>query len=66
MPINNSTTFLNRFFYANDTYSADEIDKKVDAFVISFCLENKMINTVFQNDKRLYHLLPEGKKVIRR
>ena len=66
MLIDNSTTFLHSFFLNADTYSADAIDRKVDSFVIQFCIENKMIDVVYVNDKRLYRILPEGKKVIKR
>lgn len=65
MPIDNSTTFLHSFFLGGDTYSADAIDRKVDSFVIQFCIENKMIDEVYVNDKRMYRILPEGKKVIK-
>ena len=43
MLIDNSTTFLHSFFLGGDTYSADAIDRKVDSFVIQFCIENKKI-----------------------
>lgn len=66
MPINNSSTFLHCFFFSSDTYSADIIDKKVEPLIIQFCIENKMIDIVYKNDKRLYRILPEGKKVIKR
>lgn len=66
MLIDNSTTFLHSFFLKDDTYSADAIDRKVDSFVIQFCIENKMIDVVYANDKRLYRILPEGKKVVKR
>lgn len=65
MLIDNSRTFLHSFFFGGDTYSADAIDKKVDSFVIQLCIENKMIDVVYANDKRLYRILPEGKKVIK-
>ena len=65
MLIDNSTTFLHRFFLGGDTYSADAIDRKVDSFVIQFCIENKMIDVVYDHDKRMYRVLPEGKKVIK-
>lgn len=65
MLIDNSTTFLHSFFLGGDTYSADAIDRKVDSFVIQFCIENKMIDVVYDNDKRMYRILPEGKKVIK-
>lgn len=65
MLIDNSATFLHSFFLGGDTYSADAIDRKVDSFVIQFCIENKMIDVVYDNDKRLYRILPEGKKVIK-
>ena len=65
MLIDNSTTFLHSFFLGGDTYSADAIDRKVDSFVIQFCLENKMIDVVYDHDKRMYRILPEGKKVIK-
>ena len=65
MLIDNSTTFLHSFFLGGDTYSADAIDRKVDSFVIQFCIENKMIDVVYVNDKRMYRILPEGKKAIK-
>ena len=65
MLIDNSTTFLHRFFLGGDKYSADVIDRKVDAFVVQFCIQQKMIDVVYENGKRMYHLLPEGEKVIK-
>lgn len=65
MLIDNSTTFLHSFFLGGDTYSADAIDRKVDSFIIQFCIGNKMIDVVYVNDKRMYRILPEGKKVIK-
>lgn len=65
MLIDNSTTFLHSFFLGGDTYSADVIDRKVDSFVIQFCIENKMIDVVYDHDKRMYRILSEGKKVIK-
>lgn len=62
--INNSTTFLHTFFFAADTYSADVIDRKVDPFVVQACCSNHMIDVIWNNGKRLYHILPEGKKII--
>lgn len=64
MLIDNSTTFLYSFFLGSDTYSADVIDRKVDTFVIQSCIANKMIDVVYDYDKRMYRILPEGKKVI--
>lgn len=64
MLIDNSTTFLHSFFLSADTYSADVIDKKVDPFVVQFCIENKMIDVVHIKDKRMYRIRPEGKKII--
>ena len=64
MLIDNSTTFLHRFFLGSDKYSADVIDRKVDAFVVQFCIQQKMIDVVYDNGKRMYRLLPEGEKVI--
>jgi len=64
MPIDNTTTFLHKFFFGSDTYSADVIDKKVEPFVVQICLENKMIDEIFINGKRLYRILSEGKKVL--
>ena len=66
MPIDNTTTFLHKFFFSSDTYSADAIDKKVEPFVVQFCLENKMLEEVFSNGKRLYRVLSEGKKALKR
>ena len=64
--IDNSTTFLHKFFFASDTYSADKIDTMVEAFVVQFCVGKKMIDTVYENGKRLYRILPEGRKIIGR
>lgn len=64
MLIDNSTTFLHSFFLGCDTYSADVIDRKVNAFVIQSCIKDKMIDVVYDNGKRMYHILPKGKKVI--
>ena len=61
-----STEFLHSFFFGSDTYSADAIDRKVAADVIDFCLENRMIEVTWNNGKRLYRILSEGKKVIDR
>lgn len=66
MAIDNSTTFLHRFFFANDTYSADAIDKKVDEFIVQICLDNHLIDVVWNNDTRLYRILPEGKKILKK
>ena len=66
MLINNSTTFLNSFFFDADTYSADAIDRKVDSFVIQVCIDKKMIDEVYIRGKRMYRILSEGKKVINR
>ena len=66
MLINNSTTFLNSFFFDADTYSADAIDRKVDSFVIQVCIDKKMIDVVYTNGKRMYRILAEGKKAIKR
>lgn len=65
MAIDNSTTFLHTYFFGNNEYSADAIDQKVDQFVIRFCIDNNMIDMVFQNGKRLYRILPKGKEVIK-
>lgn len=65
MAINNTTTFLHSFFLGCDTYSADEIDRKVEPDVVQFCIANHMIDVVWNNDKRLYRILPEGKKVLK-
>ncbi len=64
--IQRSTEFLHSFFFGSDTYSADAIDRKAAAGVIDFCLENRMIEVTWNNGKRLYRILPEGKKVIDR
>ena len=64
--IRRSTEFLYSFFFGSDTYSADAIDRKVAADVIDFCLENRMIEVTWNSGKRLYRILPEGKKVIDR
>ena len=64
MLIDNSTTFLHSFFLGFDTYSADVIDRKVNAFVIQSCIKYKLIDIVYDNGKRMYRLLPEGKRVI--
>ena len=66
MFIDNSATFLHSFFFSADTYSADAIDKKVDSFVIQVCIDKKMIDEVYINGKRMYRILPEGKKAIKR
>ena len=66
MLIDNTTRFLNTFFFDSDTYSADKIDKMVTRFVIQICLDQDMIETVFSNGKRLYHILQEGKRAIGR
>lgn len=66
MLIDNSTTFLHSFFLNADIYSADAIDRKVDPFVIQFCIENKMIDAIYVNGKRMYRMLPEGKKILKR
>ena len=65
MFIDNSTKFLHSFFLNADIYSADAIDKKVVPFVIQFCVDNKMIEVIYVNSKRMYRILPEGKKVIK-
>ena len=64
--IQNSTEFLHSFFFGGELYSADTIDRKVAVEVIDFCLRNKMIEVTQNNGKRLYRILPEGKKVIDR
>lgn len=64
MLIDNTTRFLNTFFFNCDTYSADKIDKMVTPFVIQICLDLDMIETVINDGKRLYHILPEGKRAI--
>ena len=64
MLIDNSTKFLHTYFLGSDTFSADVIDRKVNAFVIQSCIKDKMIDVVYDNGKRLYRILPEGKKVI--
>lgn len=64
--IQNSTEFLHSFFFNGELYSADAIDRKVAADVVDFCLGNKMIEVTWDNGKRLYRILPEGKKVIGR
>jgi len=66
MAIDNTTTFLHTFFFGTDTYSADAIDGKVERFVVEFCLENHLINVVRNNGVRLYHILPEGKRILGR
>ena len=66
MAIDNTTTFLHTFFFGTDTYSADAIDRKVERFVVEFCLENHLIDVVRNNGVRLYHILPEGKRILRR
>lgn len=66
MAIDNTTTFLHRFFFSSDTYSANVIDRKVEPFVVQFCLNNRMIDIVWNNDARLYRILPEGKKILKR
>ena len=65
MFIDNSTKFLHSFFLNADIYSADAIDKKVVPFVIQFCVDNKMIDVIYVNSKRMYRILPKGKKVIK-
>lgn len=64
--IQSSTELLYSFFFGSDTYSADAIDRKAAADVIDFCLENRLIEVTWNNGKRLYRILPEGKKVIDR
>ena len=64
MAIDNTTTFLHSFFFGSDTYSADVIDRKVEQFVVQFCLDNHLIDVVWNNDARLYRLLPEGKRIL--
>ena len=66
MLIDNSTTFLHSFFLNADIYSANAIDRKVVPFVIQCCIEDKMIDVIYVNGKRMYRILPEGKKVIKR
>lgn len=66
MLIDNSTKFLHTFFFDVDTYSADVIDRKVNSFVIQTCIDNNMIDVVYEHDKRMYRILTEGKKVIKR
>ena len=64
MAINNTTTFLHSFFFSEDTYSADVIDKKVEAFIVQFSLDNHIIDVIWKDSKRLYRILPEGKKIL--
>lgn len=64
--IQDSVEFLHSFFFGSQIYSADAIDRKVATGVIDFCLENRMIEITWNNGKRLYRILPEGKKVIDR
>lgn len=64
--IDNTTTFLHAFFFSQDEYSADYIDRNVDPFVVQFSLSNKLITTVGRNGKRLYRILPEGKKILKK
>lgn len=64
MAIDNTTTFLHTFFFGTDTYLADAIDRKVEPFVVEFCLENHLIDVVRNNGARLYHILPEGKRIL--
>lgn len=62
--ITDSTNFLHSFFLRADVSSADKIDRQVEAFVIQSCLDYKLIEEITQNGKRLYHILPEGRKII--
>lgn len=62
--IKDSTSFLHCFFFGADAYSADKIDRQVEAFVIQSCLDYKLIEEITQGGKRLYHILPEGRKII--
>ena len=66
MSIDNTTTFLHHYFFGGDTYSADVIDRKVEPFVVQFCIDNHMIDVVQNNDRRLYRILAEGKKILQR
>ena len=66
MAIDNTTTFLHTFFFGTDTYSADAIGRKVERFVVEFCLKNHLIDVVQNNGVRLYHILPEGKRILGR
>lgn len=64
--INNTTTFIHTFFFGQDEYSADYIDRNVDPFIVQVSLSNKWIATVERNEKRLYRILPEGKKILKK
>ena len=64
--IQNSTEFLHSFFFGNQIYSADAIDRKVAAGGVDVCLENRMIEVTWNNGKRFYRILPDGEKVIGR
>ena len=63
-PITNSTVFLHKYFLASDVYSADVIDREVDKFVVDFSLEKQLIAEEFDDGKRLYRILSEGKSII--
>ncbi len=46
MQIKDVKVFLHLFFFGNDIYSANTIDRKVPPDVIRFCLENEIIGVV--------------------
>ena len=65
MIIDNSKTFLHTFFFGNNEYSADAIDKKVNPIVVQFCINERMIEIIHRNGTRLYRILPRGKEAIK-
>lgn len=64
MQIKDVKVFLHLFFFGNDIYSANTIDRKVLPDVIRFCLENEIIDVVWKEETRLYRILPKGKQML--
>ena len=64
-PLKDSTVFLNTYFFKDDTYSADIIDRDVDENVIDMCLK-EYISEDYVNGKRVYRINSEGKRAIGR
>ena len=60
--ITDSKTFLHNYFYSNDLYPADQIEKNVDPFVIQVCVDSGLIIKIEKDNMWMYQITENGKE----
>jgi len=64
-PTNEQKQFMMRYFFGNDVYPADKIDRQENPAIIKKCIDDNYLYEDGNKDYRLYRLTENGKHYLK-